>query len=340
MEEREAPARRISGFVARVAAIPTSDQNYTNVLWGTCMAEKRELKRYGYALGSLRRTLTDYRHALRDRFGDDHLALRYIRLSKADVAEMREDYANTVEEQNLNMRPVRLDELVATATKIVREAEGRHPAAIAAALALLTGRRVVELLKTGRFSEGTKRRTLIFSGQAKTGGSKNARTDPYEIPVHAEPKLLLAAFRILRREFDCTELTNGGVNDRYSKRLSIHANALFADANRTPLTMHELRAVYAIAAYAWLAPVTISPIAYLPRILGHGHGDYTTSHSYWKFHPIGEKRAVVADFRWGIADELVELDDALEDARDETVRERLAAQIERTQALYAELGGR
>jgi Telomere resolvase len=300
------------------------------------MAEKSALKRYGYTLGTLRRYLTDYRVALRDRFGDRHPALRYIRLSKADMEEMRDAYADSVEDRNLNLRPVRLDELVATATNILRDPE-RHPAALAAALAVLTGRRVVELLKTGHFTEGPKRRTLIFSGQVKTKGSRSARTDPFEIPVHADPKLLLAGFARLRREFDCSGLSNREVHDRYSKRLSLHAGALFKDAHGTPLSPHDLRAVYALAAYAWLAPPTVSPIVYLPRILGHAERDFTTSHSYWKFYPMGEKRAVIADLRWSIDVELATLEDAAEDESDERVRELLSEQARRLRSLSTEL---
>jgi hypothetical protein len=67
---------------------------------------------------------------------------------------------------------------------------------------LLTGRRKIEILRTGTLSavaagaamseNAPPEHTLVFDGQAKTGGAVSAQTAPYPIPVLADPQLVLA----------------------------------------------------------------------------------------------------------------------------------------------------
>ena len=51
---------------------------------------------------------------------------------------------------------------------------------IAVAISFFTGRRLIEIYKTGFFSKSKSKNTLIFEGQAKKENAK-----PYEIPVSA-----------------------------------------------------------------------------------------------------------------------------------------------------------
>jgi hypothetical protein len=53
------------------------------------------------------------------------------------------------------------------------------------ALLLLTGRRSVEVLKTGTFSPSRTRRSVVGGGQAKR---RDLAVTDYTIPVLAEPK--------------------------------------------------------------------------------------------------------------------------------------------------------
>jgi hypothetical protein len=326
----EAPTQRVPGFVERLAAIPLDEPKR---IWGLCMAEKSLLKRYRYAdgdeiksysLSGMKNVLTVYRNAVRDRLGVTHPAFKYLRLSNDDMEEYREDYREKVNEDHTNLRPIDDEALVDTAVTIAKQAKSVDTMELTGALLLLTGRRSVEVLKTGTFAPSTTRRSVVFGGQAKR---RELEATDYTIPVLADPKLVLAAIDVLRTREDTSAITNQQVNGRYSKYLGRAVARRFADNDGVALIPMELRKVYATTAYAWYCPSAISMNAYFARILGHSPLDLFTSMSYVLFYPVGQKREFLHDDRNALRDAIEAQEAALAAEPDETQRGYIAERI-------------
>jgi hypothetical protein len=170
------------------------------------------------------------------------------------------------------LRPIDGEDLTDRAVALL---DHRAPLIVAAALMLLTGRRKIEILRTGHLSAvpaGAKisenappEHTLVFDGQAKTRGAVSAQTAPYPIPVLAEPQLVLDAFVRLRDSYDCANLTNEQVHNRTSKTLNGYVAQFFSDDAGNAMMPKDLRAAYATIAWEWFAPPHIAQSAYFAR---------------------------------------------------------------------------
>jgi hypothetical protein len=141
---------------------------------------------------------------------------------------------------------------------------------IALGLLLLTGRRSVEIWKTGRFKLiPSSREQLIFSGQAKTKGSLNAK-DNYPIFVLCDSELIVSALAKLRSMKDFTNSTEREVNSntapRMSKLVKRHFNSFVL--NYGIIECKDLRSIYVhIAHFLYEPHYNIRDFACL--VLGH-----------------------------------------------------------------------
>ncbi len=336
----DAPVRRIPRFMARLAAIPRDEPNR---IWGTCMAEKSRLKTYEYeyepnkftryTVPTVKNVLTAYRKAVIEELGADHPALEILTLSLKDQEEFRQAGLIQTYDDHTNLRPIDPDKLVGIATELIKIPDDVHVMTLAAALLMLTGRRFIEIIKLGVFSGATRRRSLVFAGQAKTRNAETAQTEPYVIPVLANPTLILKAIDVLRRRTNVADLDNQKVNGRYSKHLGTHAAQLFHDANRMALIPKELRAAYATTAFAWYCPNGTSMNAYFAAILGHSFLDVVTSVSYIDFYPLAQKRAFVTDHKRALSDAIAAQEIALEAEPDPAKRPFIEERIEMLESL-------
>ena len=134
---------------------------------------------------------------------------------------------------------------------------------LAAALGLLTGRRTVEIFKTGVLSRTDDEHVMSFSGQAKRG--ELAENVAYEIPVLADPKQILSAIGTLRALKDCSALANREVNLRYSNSCNSAARRLLGEGRQ----FHNLRSIYAVIAHHCCLPHRYSLKSFIARVLGH-----------------------------------------------------------------------
>ena len=282
-----------------------------------CLGERNFLKSAKYsksgngegstlALATRHGYLTRYRNAIRDRFGPDHPALRYMVLSDDEQNERNAADRVKVIARHTDRRALQPEEHVTKIIETLVQALYVHPLKLAAALIAATGRRPVEILRTGDlklvaepsetlFAKDVKRSsryTMLFSGQAKTKSSDNEHAKPYEIPVLVQPNLILEGLTILRRRYPVQHLTTKQVSDRTSKEIGKRAKELFEDSDdpRVGIGPSELRAAYATIAYEWYASAAQSWNAYTARILGHSEWDLVTSFSYDRFYPLGSKR--------------------------------------------------
>ena len=251
-----------------------------------------------------------YRPAIQAAFGDDHPALAIVRAPEALSDRIRsEDKARVAESHRRLVGVPQWREIVARGTRLLRS---REPMALAAGLLCVTGRRPYEVFCTGTFapaavqgaaSRAASRWTVTFNGQAKTKGRPGTRQDAYEIPVLAEARDVIAAFRALRASPEGQEWA--GLDNKAFSRLITSARQderiLLADAVTdafgaswpvdNKLTPRSLRPLYAEIAYRHFGSARVSKNSFVAAILGHSMNDLETSLSYMDYHLGDEDKA-------------------------------------------------
>jgi hypothetical protein len=176
---------------------------------------------------------------------------------------------------------------------------------VSKAIALCTGRRMVEVHATASF-EVVGEYELVFSGQAKQHRKYKADDEQNEFSRdnYVIPTLLLASDMKLALDWLATtkskkgnnyrlpketaELNRNAVNAMYSKELNSSITKLYLDsANNnveTKLTYHGLRDVYATICKN-LFKMSDDGI-FLSKILGHDRRDTQTANTYKKFNVV------------------------------------------------------
>jgi hypothetical protein len=146
----------------------------------------------------------------------------------------------------------------------------------------LTGRRTIEVLKTGHFKQVDKN-TLLFSGQAKTKNSPNAR-DHYPIPCLVHPRQILHALAFVRERLDLAHLENEIIDKIHGRTLLSRVKKIMICVRETEhihLNCRSLRSMYVMTAYEVFKMSTqVSFNAYASRVLGHSKLDKDTANSY------------------------------------------------------------
>jgi hypothetical protein len=147
-------------------------------------------------------------------------------------------------------------------------------------LALLTGRRSIEIAKVGSIYDDTSCATheLMFAGQAK------AKRDvpPYKIPVLGDKQQVLQAWtqlRELKPKWASTD--NVSITKGINKSINEAAKEVFPDIAKS---FKDLRAMYAAICYDRFAKngsMTVS--AYASSILGHWEDDAVVGLHYGGF---------------------------------------------------------
>lgn len=109
-------------------------------------------------------------------------------------------------------------------------------------LALLTGRRTIELLKTGTFKYVDKDH-VKFSGQAK---KREKVSKAYTIPVlNGQAKEVCKALELLRKVRDFSQTENEEVHNIVSSNLNKAVRKNFENYSPKLLHVHDLRKIYA-----------------------------------------------------------------------------------------------
>ena len=163
------------------------------------------------------------------------------------------------------------DELVANARRILKNASNETPCALAAAIALTTGRRMIEILQRGAFTEEPRQKyNVLFTGQAKTelqevtSITKNEAI-AYTIPVLAPANVLIKAMAILRTKAKTATKDSKQINSLWCRKL----NAYVKDHIHPDVGFHDLRTLYSLIAFEALKPHTYSVNAFIAKTLGH-----------------------------------------------------------------------
>jgi len=198
----------------------------------------------------------------------EHVALCHMNFSEQEWAAMHalteEGRQQRLEGQQLLDEP---DAIVARGAVLLRSQRWED---IAVGLAVTTGRRLTEILKTAVFHP-LSRYTVQFEGQLK---QKAELLAPYEIPTLVEADLAIEAAGRLRTLLPCRDLENTEVERRYGPTVRATTHQHFQQlirirANDVSVYTHACRAVYGRIATYYFAPPTINALVYLATIQGH-----------------------------------------------------------------------
>lgn len=151
-----------------------------------------------------------------------------------------------------------------------------------AGLALLTGRREVEIGLTAFFEK--KGVNLLFKGQAK-GRSKSEKI--FMIPCLENSEQCIKSLIILQKRFENYDAEK--FNTSFSKSINNAVKKIY----KMPLSMHDLRAIYAAICVEKyrngshctffddnLKACDFTVNGFIAQILGHGKNDLGTANSY------------------------------------------------------------
>lgn len=251
--------------------------------------------------------MSKFRKAVRDKLATaeenekrrmrvEEALMEIIRIDKEILTKLQEDYQSRVKAGNSDLFVVPQWEWVVKMAREMMKSADMELRAIG--LMLVTGRRFREILQTAEFApfvEETKqgdirhRWLLLFKGQLKTKGGDGTMYDKaFPIPVLAPAKEVLKAFTELRASPAGRVWANAperqlstNDNPNFNKAVQSSPIAKYWPA-KAPLTLKELRALYAEIAYVNFAPRT-TRAPYYARVLGHGEEDLTTALSYMKY---------------------------------------------------------
>jgi hypothetical protein len=236
-----------------------------------------------YADNTVHATMTNYRNAMRKAISEgtlDAFALEAFRKPPEKSEERRKEYKTTLKRDLQQGRAIQnVDGLLNLAKSLL---DSSSYIDIGLGLMLLTGRRPVEVFKTGNFTDDPTPYHVVFSGQAKTRDREEGQ-QPYSIPVFAEPTTIIHALAKLRSLRDFSNSSERDIHNRVSKTLNERFKKTFGPFLPESKPTH-LRSLYATLAYEAFAPEGHYFPSYAADILGHGAEDTYTAQSYMDFH--------------------------------------------------------
>lgn len=170
--------------------------------------------------------------------------MKEYRLTETDRTSSSDLAKKSLETRSMNCVEIPdADALVERCAQRIKE-NTDCPFILAACLSLVCGRRSIELLKTGAFSEGSSDRSpysCFFTGAAK---KKVVCEDKCEIPLLMKYKYFKHALRRVREKIPCEHLTNTQINARWSHKLG-DAAKIICGGNMS-VRFHDLRAIYGV----------------------------------------------------------------------------------------------
>ncbi len=216
-----------------------------------------------------RNLMTDVRNAIKQQLGADHIALESMNFTKAEWIQINEPIDQQVASRNENQGFIdNPDAIVQKATVLL---SSREWADVAAALAVLTGRRSSEILATARLYYKTPY-SVTFTGALKRRGEQ--QTLSFEIPTLAPASVVIEALNKLHQWVDTKGMSAGAVNQRYAEAVARACDRNFSDlvplrSGRDNLYTHLFRTIYARIATHWYAPPNVADIEFMAAIQGH-----------------------------------------------------------------------
>jgi hypothetical protein len=243
-----------------------------------CVDARLELEK-AHTLNTVLSYLTTYRKEVQTVFGANSSLLKHLRPPKKEIVKERGKYRKEIQVRT------ETNELttIPNYTELIEFAKGLLTCGsylkVSLGLMLLTGRRSVEILKTGSFAKvrGGKNEVL-FDGQAK----KREQSQPYKIPTLCAPALVVDALEWLRREKgELLELTEKQLNAKCAAPLNTLSKC-FLGWLGSGCTPHDLRKAYAAITYG-TSNKKDSFRGFAAKVLGHSSENELTTETYFKY---------------------------------------------------------
>ena len=217
-------------------------------------------------LSQQKNRFTDIRNAIKA-IDPQHPALNYIGLNPDEWIEVNAEASSNTDN--------RTTQLIQDPEAIVEKASSlllsRQWSQVAAGLAVVTGRRVSEILQTAKFDK-VSTYIVLFSGAAK----RRDESVPleFEIPTLVKADSVIEAIAYLRTQLNTKGLDNQQINQRYESQVSRECDRAFRDLvptrdGKTNLYTHLFRSVYATIATHWYCPTHVSDLEFRAYIQGH-----------------------------------------------------------------------
>ncbi|MEO1521972.1 MAG: protelomerase family protein, partial [Cyanobacteria bacterium J06633_2] len=233
--------------------------------------------------------MREVRASLKADLDEGHIAVQTMTFSREEWIEANRRNIQRTAQQNEEQVMLTHQTVNAIVTRAVNLLSSREWYDIAAGLAVLTGRRSTEVLKTAEFAPKTLF-SVMFSGALKRQGEATAVT--FEIPTLAQAEYVLTGLTKLRAIVDSTDLTEGQVNQKYADSVGRACDRHFADLVKPPkdknnLYTHLFRKIYATIATYFYCPPTVDEAEFRAHIQGHfsGHEHLT----------LAERRTIASD---------------------------------------------
>lgn len=199
------------------------------------------------------------------------------RLTKDDISKNNARSEECLEKRAMNCIVVKDGErLVLKCQEIVKELT-EDTFIIAAAVAVLCGRRSIEILKTGNFNNSLKGSySCTFEGAAK----KRGVVERIHIPLLIKYRHLIKAIEHIRNKVPVGDMTNAEINSKYSHKLGDAAKILMTCLETR---FHDLRAVYGCLTHEMFQN-NCSINIWLKKVLMHDNIDTSVFYSRCKVH--------------------------------------------------------
>ena len=234
------------------------------------------------------------------------LAPEYVHRIHLDAEETRSVQDRHAEQMkylsNSVVRIEHADEMVAHARRVLKDAANQDPCAVATALALTTGRRMVEIFQRGSFTEEPRQRySVLFRGQAKAGLQEivsltENKPIEYSIPVLAPAGTIVRALSTLREACETATLEPKRINGTWCRKL----NAYVKQHVHEELGFHDLRTLYGLISFEAFKPHRYSINAWICNTLGHAGLGMSVSYTRMQVYGINklrrQNREVTEDF--------------------------------------------
>lgn len=212
--------------------------------------------------------LSDVRNAIRV-IDPNHPALEVVDFDTSTWIQINNRASDRLGERQTKLidNP---DKIVKRATTLLGSYQWSE---IAAGLAVVTGRRCTEVIKTAQFEYKSKY-SVIFTGALKRGDEPVECV--FEIPTLCQAQLVIDAIANLRSQLgeEIHDLSKRQVSSRFGRAVANKCDRYFDEfvpprEDKDNLYTHLFRAVYATIASYWYCPPTIPEIEFRAAIQGH-----------------------------------------------------------------------
>lgn len=214
--------------------------------------------------------MAQVRRAIKDHFGQDHLSLQFIDLSREEYIQLNNQRQESVSSRNEAVQFLDAPEaIVSTAVRLLESPEW---AEVAAGLSVLTGRRCSELLATAQFSLKSKW-SVVFTGALKRRGEEIPLS--FEIPTLTTAEKVCKALAKIRKALpQAQNMSPNAINGKFSPAVSTACDRHFTGliptrAGEDSLYTHLFRSVYATIAVFWYCPPSVNEVEFKATVQGH-----------------------------------------------------------------------